>query len=155
MESFLHVAIQEICTATGTAERTEWNHYGSGYASFVDSWFYYPDGRARRSVADDHHAGVFVLFSRLTGTYALGQGEKAWSVKGGSSYLPHFESIDVLHDPALKDMTAVIDVTLNRLGLRRLSRADLELTISDVHRVPTILADPPYRVFDAFFYWED
>lgn len=155
VESFFRVAIQEICTATGAAERTEWNHYGSGYASFLDSWFYYTDGRARRSVADEHHAGVFVLFSRLTGTYALGQGEKAWSVKGGSSYLPNFDSIDVFDHPALTEMTSIIDVTLKRRGLRRLRSADLEPMISGIHHVPTILANPPHRVFDAIFYWED
>lgn len=141
--------------ATGTKERTEWNHYGSGYASFLDAWFYYPDGRARRSITDDHHAGVFVLLSRLTGTYALGQGEKSWSPKGGSSYLPHFEAVDFFDHPVLAETTTIIDATLTRLGLKRLHRSDLEPFITQSHRVPTILSDPPHRIFDALFYWED
>jgi hypothetical protein len=155
IETFLRIVVQKICTTTGTMDRTEWNHYGSGYASFIDAWFYHPDGRARRSISGNHHAGIFVLLSRLTATFSLGQGEKAWSAKGGSSYLPNFESIDVLNDPALIETATAIGTALEGFGLMRLRRVDLEPLIPETLGVPTILSDPPHRVFDAVFHWED
>lgn len=97
----------------------------------------------------------FALLSRLTGTYALGQGTKAWSAQGGSFYLPEFKMIDTFSCSALAPTVAGIDITLKGLGLKRLLQAELEPLISPTHCVPTILSDPPYRVFDALFYWED
>jgi hypothetical protein len=44
LESFYADLVKEFTNSTGCAEKTEWNHYGSGYASFVDAWFYFPDG---------------------------------------------------------------------------------------------------------------
>src|SRR5579871_754180 len=91
LESFYADLVKQIRHFTGCADKTEWNHYGSGYASYVDAWFYFRDGRARKSTAGEDHFGVYVLLSRLSCFYAVGQGEKAWQRNGtGGFYLPHF-----------------------------------------------------------------
>lgn len=51
--------------------RVEWNHYGSGYASFIEAWFYPADGRASLPpfrAGDERHVGLVVLLSRLRAT---------------------------------------------------------------------------------------
>lgn len=155
IEDFYRTVAAAICAETATKDRTEWNHYGSGYASFIDAWFYHPDGRCRRAREGEHHAGIFVLLSRLSPFYVLGQGEKAWHAKGGSSYLPAMEAIDQIEDSELQHTASLIEPVLGRHGLQRLRREALEeLLPSEIH-VPTILVNPPFHVFDALFHWED
>jgi hypothetical protein len=155
LESFYNELVKEITHSTGCAEKTEWNHYGSGYASFIDAWFYFADGRARGTLAAEHHHGIYVLLSRLSCFFVVGQGEKTWQRNGGSSYLPHLESVDSVAHPALLPLERRIDSFLVASGLSRLRRAELEPTIGSEHKVPTILSDRPFTQFDALFCWED
>jgi hypothetical protein len=155
LESFYVRFVREITNITGCAEKTEWNHYGSGCASFIDAWFYFPDGRARGTLSCEHHHGIYVLLSRLSCFYVVGQGEKTWKRNGGSSYLPHLDSIDSVKHAALLPLERQIDNFLGAAGLKRLRKADLELTIGPEHKVPTILSNPPFTQFDALFFWED
>ena len=155
LEAFYTSLVKEITHITGCAEKTEWNHYGSGYASFVDAWFYFPDGLARGALAGEHHHGIYVLLSRLSCFYVVGQGEKTWQQNGGSSYMPHLDSVDSVEHEALLPLECQIDAFLNASGLKRLHRAELELSISGEHKVPTILSGASLTQFDALFFWED
>jgi hypothetical protein len=136
-------------------DKTEWNDYGSGYASFIDAWFYFPDGRARASSRDERHFGVFVLLSRLSCFYVVGQGEKAWTANAASSYLPDLTAVDTVSHPALVELERGIDQFLSAMGMRRLGISDLQIPISPHHYVPTIMSDAPFTQFDALFYWAD
>jgi hypothetical protein len=155
LESFYAALVKEITRFVGCAERTEWNHYGSGYASFVDAWFYFPDGRARVDSSGEHHHGIYILLSRLSCFFIVGQGEKNWHSTGGGSYLPHLDSVDSVTHPALLPLEGQIDSFLGASGLKRLRKAELEPEVGSEHKVPTILADPPFTRFDALFFWED
>lgn len=125
LESFYSSLVNIITRNMGCADKTEWNHYGSGYASYVDAWFYFKDGRAQKSLADEDHFGIYVLLSRLSYFYVVGQGEKSWNRNGtGGSYLPHFDSIDSVEHPALLHLERVIDVILSGSRLKRLRKGD-------------------------------
>lgn len=142
----------------GLRSRGEWNHFGSGYASFIEVWFYPADGRTRLrafNVGDERHAGLVVLLSRLSCYFALAEGEKSWSTNGGSGSLPNFEGVDSITHPKLLPFVAPVTSTLTAAGLRRLSRGELAAFLPAEVSVPTILSDPPFRQFDALFYWED
>jgi hypothetical protein len=156
LESFYAGLVKEITHFSGCAEKTEWGHYGSGYASFVDAWFYFPDGRARgTSTTSEHHYGIYVLLSRLSCFFVVGQGEKTWQRDTSSSYLPDLSSIDSVTHPALLPLELQIDSFLGGAGLTRLRRADLELAIGPEHVVPTIMSEPPFMQFDALFFGVD
>jgi len=155
LESFYISLAKEITRLNGCGEKTEWNHYGSGYASFIDAWFYFPDGRARGALEGEHHHGIYVLLSRQSCFYVVGQGEKTWRSDGGSSYLPGLDSVDSVEHPALLPLERQIDQLLTASGLKRLRRAEMEPTIGGEHKVPTILSDVPFTQFDALFFWED
>ena len=182
LESFYASLLKEITHLAGCAEKTEWHHYGSGYASFVDAWFYFPDGRARAALisglgnpngiaishnelyvanwrtgtlAREEHHGIYVLLSRLSCFYVIGQGGKTWSRNGGSSYMPELKSVDSVKHAALLPLEHQIDASLSASGLKRLHRAELAPTIDAEHKVPTIFSDAPFTQFDALFFWED
>ncbi len=156
---FYEELVSRIERAQRLRARVEWNHYGSGYASFIEAWFYPADGRASLPsfhAGGERHVGLVVLLSRLSRYYVLGQDEKSWSADGSSSGgLPSFSTVDDLTHPALPPLVAPVSALLAEVGLQRLSRQDLAALLPAEVPVPTILAEGPCRQFDALFHWED
>lgn len=149
--------VAEICLAARLEDKTEYNHYGSGYASFVDCWLHRPDNDFRFHIDDNCHSyhGLVVLFSRLSPFYVLGQGDKSWNKTGSSSYAPDFDFVDGIEHPAvLKLVPSVTDILAKR-GLEQLHRSELDTILPVGFHVPTIMAGSVLRHFDALFYWED
>ena len=145
--------------ANGLRSRVEWGHYGSGYASFVEAWFYPADGgaRLRAEAGEEHHAGLLVLFSRLSRYFVLGQDEKRWAHDGSSSSggMPCFAIVDDIRHPALWLRVDPVVALLKTAGLERLFQVDLIAPLPEATRVPTVLAAGALREFDALFHWED
>ncbi len=155
---FYEGLVKQIEETQGLRARVEWHPYGSGYASFIEAWFYPADGRASLSpfhADDERHVGLVVLLSRLSRYFVLAQDEKSWSAVSGSAGMPNFSAVDDLDHPALLPHVAAVTTLLTVAGLRRLSRSDLAALLSEEVQVPTILTDQPWRQFDALFYWED
>lgn len=158
VEAFYKSACATVERTANVSSRTEWDHYGSGYASYIDAWFYRP-------VADFHvdhplkygheYKGLVVLLSRLAPFFAFMEEEKRWSTHGASSYLPSLEAIDDLRSPAVRDLAARVQVTLEGLGLTRAFKADLALPLPQGVSVTTNLTDRGFTQFDALFYWND
>ena len=94
-----------VCADAGALVRLEAPHYGSGYASFVDAWFYRPVPEAALPEdawpgrpADAHAwVGLHVLACRLAPCVAFMQGVQSWRPDGASSSrLPSLAAIDAL-----------------------------------------------------------
>jgi len=146
--------VAEVRRKLRLLDKTEYGHYGSGYASFVDCWLYRDDDDFRVH-SGNHYWGLVVLFSRLSRYFVLGQGEKSWQNTSGASYLPSFAFVDKIEHPSvLRIVPDVCGILANR-GLVRLGADDLAELLPRQTDVPTILGDPPWRHFDALFYWED
>lgn len=149
---------EEIASSTRTSSKIEWNHYGSGYASFIDAWFYRPSPEfAVENVArkGEAYAGLVVLLSRLSPHFCLMEGQKSWHGRGGTSYMPGLELVDSFTRPAIDSLAKQVGVLLEPHGLHRLKRSDLSSALRSDAIVPTILSNEPYTVFDAMFHWED
>ena len=156
LRRFYEGLVRQIEREQSLRSRVEWNHYGSGYASFIEAWFYPADDRARLSGREEGHTGLVVLLSRLSRCFVLGQDEKRWSSDGsGSAGLPNFSTVDDITHPAILPFVAPVTALLTAAGLQRLHRQDLAAPLPDTLRVPTILTDLPFRQFDALFHWED
>ena len=63
--------------------------------------------------------------------------------------------VDRLDSPAVAALAERAQPVLERHGLARARRAELETPLPPDLSIPTILSDPPYAVFDALFHWED
>lgn len=158
IDNYLKYITHDLQRRAAVEARIEWGHYGSGYASYVDAWFYRPTpdfdaGPAPRDGAA--YTGLVVLFSRLAPWFVLMEGQKSWSAKGSSSYLPYFQQVDGLKTPAVVQLAAKVQALLEEHGLVRLRQAELDVPLSTTLRVPTVLADAGYTHFDAIFHWED
>jgi hypothetical protein len=152
---FYEAVAKKIETTQGLSSRIEWDHYGSGYASFIDAWFYPSDDSSRISFQSEHYTGLFVLLSRLSRYFVIGQGEKSWSRDGGNSYMPCFDLVDIVTHSALIRHVNSITSILADAGMVWLKRKDLVQPLPERFSVTSILSDPPYCHFDALFHWED
>ena len=156
IEHELRRVVQAVAAELQVEFRAEFGHYGSGYASFVDAWFFRRERSFRRSVSADHFTGLVVLLSRLAPVCCFLEGEKSWAPNGSSSsYLPSFEGVDTLTTDAVATLSHRVEEWLGRQGYVRLRKAELDKLLPQGVAVPTILTDGPYREFDALFHWED
>lgn len=146
--------VAEVRCKARVKDKTEFGHYGSGYASFVDCWLYRSDDEFRYRPGDHYH-GLVVLFSRLSRFYVIGQGEKSWDETSGASYLPEFEFVDDIEHRAITQLVPRVTAVLDDRGLQQLHKSDLDTILPTDVFVPTIMAERVFRHFDALFYWED
>lgn len=135
-------------------DKTEYWHYGSGYASFIDCWL---SREVEEFKAGKGHCywGLVILFSRLSNYYVIGQGTKSWSSESSASYLPSIDMVDNIECGFLEELARSVCKTLDDRDFARLSKAQLSGILSKDIKVSTILSDPPWCAFDALFYWED
>jgi hypothetical protein len=158
IEAHLRDACAAVTRATRSESRVEWGHYGSGYASFVDAWFYKTtsDFNAKQPIRHgEGHTGLVVLLSRLSPYFVFMEGEKRWHAHGGSSYLPEFAMLDGLETESVSLLARQAQPVLESCGLIRAVREQLSEPLPSGLRVPTILADRGFTQFDALFYWKD
>ena len=156
IEHELQRVVQAVAAELQVEFRTEFGHYGSCYASFIEAWFFRRDRSFRRSVSADHFTGLVVLLSRLAPVYCFLEGEKSWAADGSSwSYLPAFEGVDALTTDAVATLSHKVEEWLDGQGYVRLRKPVLDKLLPEGVAVPTILTDGPYREFDALFHWED
>jgi hypothetical protein len=158
IEAHLRDACAAVTRATRSESRVEWGHYGSGYASFVDAWFYKTtsDFNVKQPIRHgEGHTGLVVLLSRLSPYFVFMEGEKRWHAHGGSSYLPEFAMLDRLETESVSLLARQAQPVLESCGLIRAVREQLSEPLPSGLRVPTILADRGFTQFDALFYWKD
>jgi hypothetical protein len=158
VEGYLKAACAAVSRGTRAESKIDWVHYGSGYASFVDAWFYEPT--AEFNVKNPirygrEHVGLVVLLSRLSPYFVFMEGEKHWHAHGGSSYLPAFDMLDDLKNAGVLRLAREIQPILEHHGLVRAYRTELAEPLPAGIKMPTNLADRGYTQFDALFYWED
>jgi hypothetical protein len=158
VDSYYRAVCEATEQATGASSRIEWNHYGSGYASFIDAWFYKTtdDFAIPDAVRfGEGHVGLAVLFCRLSPHFVFMEGMKHWHFSGSSSYLPAYDAVDSMQSPGVTALAQQIQPLLERHGLRRFLRGDLASLLPAETQVYTNLGDAPYTEFDTFFHWED
>ena len=158
VEEHLRYVCDAVMSITKTEARIEWGHYGSGYASFVDAWFYRttPEFNVVQPLGHgEEHTGLVVLLSRLSPYFAFMEGEKRWHEQGSSSYLPNFNMLDRLESEGVALLAEQVQSILEGHGLIRVYQEQVSESLPPSCHVPTILADNGFTQFDALFYWED
>jgi len=158
IEGHIKGACAAVIRATGAKSKVQWNHYGSGYASYVDAWFYKatPEFNVLRPIGQgEEHTGLIILFSRLSPYYAFMEGEKHWEAHTASSYLPEFHMVDQLKSPGVIELVRLVSPILENQGFIRARKEQLTEPLPSTCQVPTVLNDRGFSQFDALFYWED
>jgi hypothetical protein len=130
--------------------------YGSGYASYLDVFCYKKDGSSSRvSGLNTTIEGIALYICKLAPVAVMGAMTKTKSKNGGSS---SFLCPEDLNKFPAGDWNSVIFEIKNKLEKQNFMLLEpkvLKRKMPFEVEIPTILGDPPYKIFDAFFYWED
>ncbi|MGQ0467519.1 MAG: hypothetical protein ACT4QG_19650 [Sporichthyaceae bacterium] len=144
---------------------SEFGHYGSGYASFVECVVTLRDGSARTPGTKNSPwgpslktEGFTVLLSRLAPVAALAGPTMRFEANdgnGSSQDLPHASSAAEDFGPRWEVPVLEVRAVLESHGIVLLPLAVLCAPLPPALHVETNLGEPPYTVFDAWFHWMD
>ncbi|TDE60317.1 hypothetical protein E1295_00265 [Nonomuraea mesophila] len=141
-----------------SVHHAEFGHYGSGYASYVDVLITKRDGSTRRSEGGwTHVEGLPLNLCRLAPLAALCRPRVHSAGPGGagSSGLPVLSLVTDEAPPGWEQEYRQIRQVLDRHDITLLDSRTLGRRLEAGLVVDTILGDPPYTVFDAWFHWID
>ena len=144
---------------------SDFNHYGSGFSSYVHLYLSKRDGSdVEITQIDDFRTketnGLMMYLSRMApySVYAEGTWHETYNKDKWQSSSSHYiEPEDIGTLPGSDWITEVNEIkdVLKQYGVTLFTREELDKKLSFEINIPTILSDPPYRVFDCFFYWQD
>lgn len=151
-------ATVELTAVLGVNEKREWSAYGCGFASFVESWFFYEKPEYEFKIdgmQGKGYNGVCVIFSLLEPMFAAGETEKTWHEHGGSGMLPSIGMIDEYSFSSVKSLSTQICNQLKASGIPQASKRTLEEPISPSIVIESNIKDGSLKLFDAFYHWMD
>jgi hypothetical protein len=134
----------------------ESDDYGSGYASYVDVFCYKKDGSSSHiesgtTITD----GMTVYLCKLAPVAAMGALQKTRGKNSSSYSFLRPEHLNNSPSDDWAESSGTIRKTLEKNGFEILEARDMKKTMPFEANIPTILGDPPFQIFDAFFHWED
>ena len=89
VDGFYRRVCAELERTLPAASRIAWGHYGSGYASFVDAWFYREE-RDFKTGKGDQHIGLVILLCRLAPCFVFMQGENGAMPRAAAATCPRW-----------------------------------------------------------------
>lgn len=145
----------------------EWDHFGSGYASFVEFFCYEKEGiiveENRYDIQDHRIEGVLINISRLAPVAIMGEDDRTKRMRiatkeiiGGSygSILGRqkLHPIDQKFYPIVKKLAEALE----EFDYTLLSIDDMNQPLPFSAKIATLYRTPKeYLIADAIFYWED
>ena len=145
----------------------EWNHFGSGYASFVEFFCYRKEDvivveekYGRREIKTD---GIIIDICRLAPVAIMGEDDRYKTIRIETNEVVGGAYGSLLGGPNPLDLSEKFQTIAEKLK-QALKEFDYELLeaekinqpLSFQTKIPTIYREPrEYLVMDAIFYWED
>ena len=145
----------------------EWNHFGSGYASFVELFCYQKEDvivveekYGRREIKT---AGIIIDVCRLAPVAIMGEDERYTTIRietnevVGGAYGSLLGGQGLLRISEKYQIIAVkLKQILKEFGYELLEAKKMNQPLPFRTKIPTIYREPgEYLVMDAIFYWED
>lgn len=156
-----------ICRIPNVVCEAEWNHFGSGYASFVEFFCYRNEDvsviQEKATIREEKREGLIIDICRLAPAAILGgdvryrtidrrTGEEISGAYG--SLLDGPERLNV--PEKLQPLASQLVQALKEFGYEEMEAEKLGELLPFQGRIPTLYRKPKdYLILDAFFYWED
>lgn len=147
----------------------EWNHFGSGYASFVEFFCYRKEDMM---IEDDQYGnrvkevdGILLDICRLAPVAIMGEDTRYKSYRiepygerevggGHGTLLSGPQCLFVSENP--HPVAREIRIALEEFDYKLLEAEELNQPLPFKTKIPTLYREPKeYLVMDAIFYWED
>ena len=167
IEAYIRQLFHRINRIPNLVCEAEWNHFGSGYASFIEFFCYQEDDvrvveekYGRREIKTD---GIIIDICRLAPVAIMGEDERYKTIRIETNEVVGGAYGSLLGRPKLLDLSEKFQTIAEKLK-RVLKEFDYELLeiekmnqpLSFQTKIPTIYREPrDYLVVDAIFYWED
>jgi hypothetical protein len=151
VKGFLRDTVDGLRGIHGIETELENSNYGSGVASYWDVFCYSKSGVQVKGDRT-HFEGLGLYLCCLAPVAVLGAAEKTRTKNSGSG---GFLRPDELEPLPQEPWVQTIRAKLEKRGFVLPSQKFLRQPLPFAARVPTILASPPYTMFDVFFHWED
>jgi hypothetical protein len=130
--------------------------YGSGYASYLDVFCFKKDGSSSRVTGlSTTIEGIALYLCKLAPVAVMGAMTKTKSKNAGSSSFLRPDDLNKLPAGDWHSVVVEIKHKLEKQNIVLLEPKILKQVMPFEAKIPTILGDAPYKIFDAFFYWED
>ncbi|MGY0234102.1 hypothetical protein [Longispora urticae] len=146
-------------SSAAVVDRAEFDHYGSGFASFVEVVVTRRDGSATFAEYSTsmRTEGLSVLLCRLAPVACVCSGSwRSVDADGNSAAsMVSVRSVSTLPVEGWEAVGADVANVLARHDIAVLGPGILAAAIDPQINVDTILAEPPFTVFDAWFHWRD
>ncbi|WP_141770162.1 hypothetical protein [Bacillus massilinigeriensis] len=145
----------------------EWNHFGSGYASFVEFFCYQKEDvivveekYGRREIKTD---GIIIDICRLAPVAIMGEDDRYKTIHietnevVGGAYGSLLDGPKRLYlSEKFQTIAEKLKQALKEFDYELLEAEKLNQSLSFQTKIPTIYREPrEYLVMDAIFYWED
>ncbi|MHA6250387.1 hypothetical protein [Oceanobacillus sp. CAU 1775] len=140
-------------------------HFGSGYASYVE-WFFYTDDEVEISEKNGMRTfdkeGLIVDISLQSPVILIGTGfksntiriETGESLNGAKTFFS--EPVDLEIPERFTTLKSIIERTFLKHHYTILQKEDVTPRLPFEAYIPTLHRDPhEYLIWDAIFYWED
>lgn len=151
VEEKIKEIISEIIKTTALDLIVDLDSYGSGSASYIDIFCFKSDGSSTGKIDgsesgfEDEVHGITLYMCLYAPVAVCGEGRSFLGIDSIGE-VPKLGNWD-------EDLQKINDILLaHRISL--LSK-DYLSTVSDFDKIPTILAQRPYTIFDNLFHWQD
>ena len=157
IEAHLKDTVRVLKQSSRIQVELEQDAYGSGgYSSYFDVFCYKSGERssrveARMTITD----GITLYLCKLAPVAVFGAITKTKSKGAASSELLSIGKISTLPKGDWVDFIAEIRSKLEQQGFVILEPKALEKEIPFDAKIETNLRNPPFKIFDAFFHWND
>lgn len=163
---YVRKIVERLQQNTHLLVEADFGSYGSGYASYIPIKLFKKDrsdtlATLQKQGITYRTAGLLLYVSRLAPYWFY----------GGANWLAHYEAgryqgggnefLEPEHPAAIDPQTwqterQWLEAVLTHFRYALLTPEELvQPAPAAITHIPTVLADPPYRVFDCFFYWMD
>lgn len=140
-------------------------HFGSGYASYIE-WFFYTDDeveeKEKHGLRTVEKEGLTVDISSLSPVILIGTGNKSDTIRtetgeavsGGKTFFS--QPVDLEIPDKFSTLKSIIERTFMKYHYTILQKEDVTPRLPFAAEIPTLHRDPhQYLIWDAIFYWED
>lgn len=156
IEGYLKRVVADLDRTPSLDAKADFDHYGSGYASYVHVFCSKSKGRSTtRRGTTDWIDGFSVYLCRLAPVAAYGPSQRTRHAQGGSADFLSPHTVGETPRGEWVEEERELAAVLARHGFTLPDRVELCAPLPFRAEIPTVLTDPPYQVFDALFYWED
>lgn len=169
IESYLKQLYYRIKRIPNLICQAEFDHFGSGYASFVEFFCYRKEDvrlikdKEKYGILEYETSGILLNVCRLAPVFIYGEDERYERVKvesneviaAGYSPLPGQTDIFKTHEKFDGMMYELLQV-LQEFNYEELDKDYANKALPFRTKIPTLYREAyEYRVLDALFYWED